>query len=64
LDACLSPGGEGGGGAGGREKKTQGGATPAPNQQYPAGKILGERAGRYYLQWDFRGASGKFALRW
>ena len=34
------------------------------NQQYPAGKILVERTGRYYLQWDFRGASGKFALRW
>lgn len=59
LDACLS--------AGDMEVRLLDGKMQTLlrlNQQYPAGKILVERTGRYYPQWDFRGASGKFALRW
>ena len=34
------------------------------SRNQPTKVIELEKKSRYYLQWDFRGASGKFALRW
>ena len=34
------------------------------NRQTPAGRINLDTENRYYLRWEFRGASGKCALRW
>lgn len=34
------------------------------NQQSPAGKIELDAENRYYLQWDFKSATGKCELHW
>lgn len=34
------------------------------NRQAPAGRINLDTENRYYLRWEFRGASDKCALRW
>ena len=34
------------------------------NRQSPTGKIDLDRKNRYYLQWEFKSATGKCELRW
>lgn len=34
------------------------------NRQSPAGKIDLDAKNRYYLRWEFKGATGKCELRW